>query len=284
MLYDQPTPKNDQRLVASTVYDQTKEYIGVVVKVDRDSEGKLSLLVQSDQTPSGLNLVTISEAAIRRVDLQQKEVYADLTQYPPSSVEVDAMPLWQEQLKVNRSRRKVGEISVRKATDIYTIEVPIRSEKLVIENAETGETLNEVGLSNTRVTQNDGLDISAPPSFQEDTLVQGHLTKLHDAVSFLEAVSQFPKNGFHKSKITMTLGRQQGTETITLTFEWAITALQALNCLSGMVANRCEGIDLELWVGDRERAATYQNWLSRYLRPGNQPASPTARLRDQIRG
>jgi sporulation protein YlmC with PRC-barrel domain len=282
MLIDQSTQNNDQRLVASAVYDQTGEYVGVVVKVNRDDNNQLSLLVQGNQNSTGSDLISIKGASIEKTDLQQKEVYVDLVGYPPSPVEVESLPLWQERIHVGHNRHKVGEISVHKATDVYTIEVPIRSEKLVIENADTGEILTEVGLSHTRVTQKDGSEIS-PALSCEDTLVRGHLTELKDAINFLEAVSQFPKNGFRKSKITMALARQQGTETVVLGFDWATTALQTLTCLSSMIADRCEGIDLEIWVNDGDRAATYQNWLSRYLRPGDKPASQTNRLREQLR-
>jgi hypothetical protein len=172
---------------------------------------------------------------------------------------------------------------VRKATDIYTVEVPVRSEKLVIENADTGETLTEVGLSNSHVTQTNEINEYASSCYKKDTLVRGHLRQLKDATNFLEAMSQFPKNGFRKGKITLTLARHQDTEAVTLLFDCATTALQTLTCLSSMMASRCQGVDLEICVADRDRAATYRSWLSRYLGSGDNQSSQTKRLRNQLR-
>ena len=282
MLFDQSKQNRDQQLVASSVYDQNKDYIGVIVRVNRDSDGQLSLLVRDDQAPAESTLVNIDGAAIQEVNLRQKQVYVDLAQHPPTVVEVDSLPLRQEELTVNRNRQKVGEISVRKTTNVHTVEVPVRSEKLVIENVDTGETLTEVGLSDTHVTQEDGLDVYLPSGHGKNTLVRGHLANLKDAINFLEAVSQFPENGFRQGKVTLTLARHQHTETATLMFDWATTALQTLTCLSNMMANRCEGVDIELLVGNRNRAATYQSWLSRYLRPGDRVPSQTVRLPNQL--
>ena len=209
MLFDQPKPNKDQNVLGSAVYDQNKDYVGVVVKVNRSDNDQLSLLVQGNPTPTGPNLMTVHGASIQKIDLPRRKIVVNLADHAPVSVEVESLPLWQEQVTVNRDRRKVGEISVRKTTDIYTLEVPVRSEKLVLEDADTGETLAEVGLSNTQVTQQEESELSAGLKYAEGTLVRGHLTELTDAINFLEAVSQFPKNGFRKGKITLALTRQK---------------------------------------------------------------------------
>ena len=51
----------------------------------------------------------------------------------PEVVEEKIIPLLEERLLVNRSKRKVGEIIVRKAIETKIIEVPIQSEKLIID-------------------------------------------------------------------------------------------------------------------------------------------------------
>lgn len=255
---------SDQRLVASSVYDQRNVYIGIVVRVNHDVDDQLSLLVQGSEPGAETNQLQIVGAAIQHLDLDQKKVYVNLEQYPPSWVQIEALPLWQERVVVNRNRRKIGEISIRKTTDVYTVEVPVRSEKLIVENIETGEIITEVDLSNTEVTQNDFSGFSSTLTYTEDQVVRGHLTQFRDVINFLEAVNQFPNNSFVKSKVTLTLVQPKRTETITQTFESAQTALQVLLGMANLVATTCKNIYLEVWVSDRERGATYQSWLSRY--------------------
>lgn len=51
----------------------------------------------------------------------------------PEVVEEQTIPLLEERLLVNRNKRKIGEIVVRKQIETRIVEVPIQSEKLVIE-------------------------------------------------------------------------------------------------------------------------------------------------------
>lgn len=257
-------PHTDQHLIASTVYDQQGDYVGIVVSVNRDADGQFSMLVQAGESSTSTNQLRIIGDAIQQVDSGRKKVYVDLQTYPPGRVQIEALPLWQEQVVVNRTRRKSGEISIRKSTDVYTIEVPVRSEKLIIENSETGEILAEVGLSDTQVTQQNFPGLASDVTYDDDQIVRGHLTRFRDVLSFLEAVSQFPNNSFVKSKIQLTVSQSGQSETVTQIFESAGTALRVISSMAGEMASDCREVYLELWVRDLERAATYQNWLSRY--------------------
>ena len=66
MLFDQPKPNKDQNVLGSAVYDQNKDYVGVVVKVNRSDNDQLSLLVQGNPTPTGPNLMTVHGASIQK--------------------------------------------------------------------------------------------------------------------------------------------------------------------------------------------------------------------------
>jgi stress response protein YsnF len=271
-------PHSDQYLIASTVYDQRGDYVGVVVNVYREADGQFSMLVQAGESAAPAEQLRIVKDAIRQVDTSGKKVYVDLEAYPPGLVQIEALPLWQEQVVVNRTRRKAGEISIRKTKDEYTVEVPVRSEKLVVENVETGEILAEIGLSKTQVTQRNFPDVASDTTYSEDQIVRGHLTRFQDALGFLEAVSQFPNNSFIKSKIKLTVSQSERLETVTQTFESAGTALRVLSSMASGVADDCQDIYLELWVRDLERAATYRNWLSRYRQGALNPKSYSSKL------
>jgi stress response protein YsnF len=278
-------PVTDQRLIACTVYDQQNDYVGIVIEVNRVPDNQFSLLVQTGKSQARSGQVRVAGEAIRQIDADQKRIVIDRENYSPTPVQLEAIPLWQEQVVVNRSRQKIGQVSVRKTTDVYTVNVPVRSEKLIVEDVESKEILAQIDLSNTEVIQTDR---SAAPSAPTNTyypLVKGHLSQFRDAVSFLEAINQFPQNGFVKSKIALTLvppkHTDRGLETITHTFESAETALQVLMGLPGGIASRCENVALEIWVRDREHAATYQNWLSRYRQPNSNQKTPFWKLSAQ---
>ena len=271
-------PVDDQRLIACTVYDQQSYYIGTVVKVDRDVNNRLTLLVQGVQSLAESSKFKLVGEAIQHVDVQHKKIYVDLVRYPLSPMQVEALPLWQERLIVNRNRRKVGEISIRKATDVYTVEIPIRSEKLLVEDMQSGAVLAEVALSKTQLTQNNCLDEEAAVTYTDNQVVKGDLTRLQDAISFLEAVSRFPSNSFIKGKVTLLLGQPKSSETITQTFESATTATRVLTSIANTMANQCHDISLEMLVSDSERAEIYRNWLSRYQQSNSKSYSRSPKL------
>jgi stress response protein YsnF len=101
-----------------------------------------SLQSPSDQT----NLTSSSE--MRNVDkiqhsntpslpMEKSEYIANSSKVEsddtPEVVEEQIIPLLEERLLVNRSKRKLGEIIVRKVIETKIIEVPIQSERLIID-------------------------------------------------------------------------------------------------------------------------------------------------------
>lgn len=287
MFSDSPTVPTDQSLVACAVYDQQGCYIGMVVKAYRDVDDQLSLILQGSKSQHQIDKLRVAGESIQHIDVRRKKIYVDLDAYPIGQVEVESLPLWQEQVVVNRTRRKVGEVSIRKVTDTYMVQVPIRSEKLVVEDVETGAVLTHVDLTNTHISQEDLLDGSSNITYTNDQLVKGYLEQLKDAVSFFKAVSQYPNNSFVKGKTILSLLQPQQSqhdrlETVCQTFESASTGLQMLSGLPSAVVDRCQGVSLEVLISDRDQASTYRNWLSRYRQPkqishGSRQRSP-ARL------
>lgn len=274
MAFEEPVSVPDHRLIASAVYDQSGNYQGTVVKVDRVGEGPLSLLIQRADPQSGQAEFRVDGEAIQHVDVDHKIVYIDLDQVGHQTANpsrVEPFPLWQERLVVNRNRRKVGEVSLRKVTETQKIEIPIRSEKLVVESVETGDILAEVGLSNTRITEDELSSGDLSLDYEDNHVVRGHLLKLKDATSFLEAINQFPDNRLKKIRVVLMLLQGSRSETIAQVFDSAKTALEVLAGMPSFIADQCGDVYVEALVNDRERATTYRNWLSRYKQPNLRP-------------
>ena len=66
--------------------------------------------------------------------------------------EIKQIQLLEERLQVDRRKKKIGEVVVRKEVETQIIELPIRREKLVIERiGENTEKLTEVILSEEKI-------------------------------------------------------------------------------------------------------------------------------------
>ena len=68
------------------------------------------------------------------------------------SSEIKQIQLLEERLQVDRRRKKIGEVIVRKEVETQIVELPIRREKLIIERiGENPEKLTEVILSEEKI-------------------------------------------------------------------------------------------------------------------------------------
>ncbi|GEM_PF-1430736 len=270
MAFEEPKSISTQRLIGSAVYSQHGNYIGMMVEVNRETAQEWSFVVQQDKLQSQPSKLRINSKAIQKIDVDCKKVYVNLESHLPHSMGIEALPLWQERLVVNRRRRKVGEVSVRKVVDVHTVEVPIRSERLVIENVADGHILAEVGLSTTHITQDKHPDGAATSADLASPVAEGHLSGFHETIRFLESVNRFPKESCRKLQIALSLQGNQ-PETVIQTFESVQMALEVLISTASVLAHRTSVVRLKIHVDDRQRAETYQGYLSRYAQSSLHP-------------
>jgi len=99
---------------------------------------------------------------------------------------VDAIvPLLEERLKVEYERRKVGEVVVRKRIETRMVQVPVRYEKLVIEQlGEESKTLAEVDLSQGIL---DNIEV---PGVNGKSVVSGEFKSPKTASYVLDAIAK----------------------------------------------------------------------------------------------
>ncbi|WP_407640441.1 DUF2382 domain-containing protein [Aliterella atlantica] len=139
-----------------------------------------------------------------------------------------SIPLLEERLIVDRNKEKVGEVVVRKEIETEIVEVPIRREKLIVEQvgAETKQLASidlgqteipgvELVTSNTATAQTQKI-----VSRGNEIVVEGEFSSAKIASLLLNAIA---------------LERRQG----------------------------CKKIRLEIIVDDNERQQTYQEWVDR---------------------
>lgn len=274
MAFEESKSISTRSLIASAVYDQHQGYVGMVVDVSRETAEDFSLVVQSANRQSQPNKLRVNRLAIRQVDVDGKRIYVDLRDSRPSHLEVEALPLWQERLVVNRRRRKVGEVSVRKVVDVHTVEVPVRSEKLIVENVDNGEVLAEVGLSTPRIIQSENAGSLSSTAAPDSLTVTGYLPGLQETISALESLKgadRSPNYGLKKLNIHLNVLQGNQSETITQTFQSIETAFQIFSNTAGFLNNRCGEVYLELTADDSEQAEAYRDCLSHYAQSANLP-------------
>lgn len=113
------------------------------------------------------------------------------------------IPLLDERVVVARLRRKVGEIVIRKEVETHMVEVPIRREKLIIEQV-SPEYLQiaVVELGQAQVTEFDtqeAVEVTPSPT------VSGEFASANAAIHFLEAIGSESDSGLQKVQLRVVL-------------------------------------------------------------------------------
>ncbi|MBD0334276.1 MAG: DUF2382 domain-containing protein [Cyanobacteria bacterium Co-bin13] len=260
---------SEHQLIGSSVYDRAGYLLGQVVRVQPLSAGDFSLVVQLVGNGRAGTEITIGNNHLKDIDTQKKILHVNLDQQQIIPNAGKSIQLLEERLVVNRTRNKVGEISVRKVIETEIVEVPIRREKLVIEKIGDSEPLVEVGLGETRIQ---GAGISPLPAAatgsqdtaSQDLTTSADLATIRQAINFLEAVVQLPAHRCEKVRVVIFLRRATGVEATAHQFESPETAIQVLSGLETFLFEQCSTVRLELLLNDEAMVQTYQKWFAEY--------------------
>ena len=125
------------------------------------------------KTPTPFNNdLPVDSSSVHSKDLEQKRV-----------VENHSISLLEEKLLVNRSKKKIGEVVIRKETETKMVHIPVRCEKLIIEKAGvTTEHLAEVNLSEEEVN---GVKFSEFDNVNDIYQVQSEFVSLEEVKALL---------------------------------------------------------------------------------------------------
>jgi stress response protein YsnF len=142
-------------------------------------------------------------------------------------LEEEIIRLLGERVFVDRSKRKVGEVIVRKEIETRMVQVPVRREKLIVEQVSPErKQLAEIDLGQEEVTGIDMLENISPGS--EVASLDNQLTVSGE---------------FNSPKIASLL----------------------LNAIALERRHGCKKVRVEIVVEDAERQQTYQQWFNRLL-------------------
>ncbi|MBW4622725.1 MAG: YsnF/AvaK domain-containing protein [Cyanosarcina radialis HA8281-LM2] len=119
---------------------------------------------------------------------------------PSEVVERAAIPLLAERLAVDYHRRKIGEIIVRKEIEVHTIQVPVRREKLIVEQlSPEPKQLASVALPETNY------DLVRSDFDTDRSTVTGEFASAYEASQFLQAIASYPDLSSQKVRVNLVL-------------------------------------------------------------------------------
>jgi stress response protein YsnF len=233
---------NKETLQDLKVYDTQNNLIGNVKHIIRDENNKLQVVFAlpeqekplfrvSRQTVREVNLeedyIIVALNATMRQELQKHshnsfewidneslEDSDDLSQTFDgkadnySNLDEVTIRLLEERLKVEHSSKKVGDVVVRKVIETKTVEVPVRQEKLIVEQVQGDKTENlaEIDLSSSVIK---GAALSDHPADGNEYTVYGEFMTPEAASEILKAISLQRNHGCQKVKIELVVNSSQ---------------------------------------------------------------------------
>lgn len=212
-----------QNLVDYRVLTPQDLMVGRVEEVIVDRNGHLYLAVSRLDAKGDSSLVWLPGQYIQTVEPSQKALYvklshAEIESLPPYSkaeegvatsgatprvAEKHNVSLLEERLVVKRHRQKIGEIVVRKEVETRMVEVPLRSEKLIIERvgSET-QRLAEIELGREEIA---GLDKSLLAAGDGRYPVSAEFSSPQAAAEALAAIARHQQNGSARVRVELVV-------------------------------------------------------------------------------
>lgn len=148
------------------------------------------------------NLLPLETAVNGEAQTQENALRAEI-------LEEKTLRLLEEQLVINRSRRKVGEIVVRKEieTKLVQVQVPVRSEKLIIEQVgDETKQIAEIKLNEGEVRGVEELLAAQQTdsvSSSQGIAARGEFLSLNAASNMLKAIAAQRNHGCTKVRIEL---------------------------------------------------------------------------------
>jgi Domain of unknown function (DUF2382) len=202
----------EERLTGYVVLNADGNPLGTVLSVRTDEQRHLNLVVLplNDSSPEFL----IRTKSIMQIDLAKHEISVtaaeleDLPEYTmenmtPKAVEEDVdqstvIRLLEERLAVDYQRKKVGEVTVRKEIETYYVQVPVRREKLIVEQVSPErKQLFEVDLTQGDI---EGLEFAT-----DSEALQGTFDSPRTVAWLMDAIAHQRQHGCKRIRVEIEL-------------------------------------------------------------------------------
>jgi hypothetical protein len=155
--------------------------------------------------------------------------------------------LLEERLRVELTQRKIGEIVIRKEieTQLVRVQVPVRREKLIVEQVSPAyKLLAEIDLGQ--------------PSISNGAI----LNPTSDSVMF--AISDEANNAVGSNHIPKNLERRMTPPTVYGSTNSLKAASELLQAIASLPSHDCGSVRIEIDLKDPKHQASYQALVDRY--------------------
>ena len=172
-----------------------------------------NVLSHSNPTPPVAIMSNETDADERPMDnLESPETHEDLDGEDLDIVDREIIRLLEERLVINRSKRKIGEVIVRKEIETRMVQVPIHREKLIVEQVgDDPKVLAEIDLGEGQIT---GIDLSEINHHQSSLpTVSAEFTSVQKASKVLHLIESQPRHGCVKVRLEIVLENHELEET-----------------------------------------------------------------------
>ncbi|MEB3278948.1 MAG: DUF2382 domain-containing protein [Lyngbya sp.] len=163
-----------------------------------------------EQHSAYLNQNITEENRIKSVEHSDNEI-EDTTDLGdesfPQTVDSETIRLLAERLEVKHERHKIGEVIVRKQVETEIVEVPIRREKLIVEQVGSSDKpLAEIDLSRGKIQ---GVELEQTNIKPHQVTVQGEFYSLKAAADLLQIIAMEDAHGCAKVRVELVLDDPQ---------------------------------------------------------------------------
>jgi stress response protein YsnF len=164
---------------------------------------------QVDRNPSTNKSEVMSNLTDSEEQMENREIRASEGEL--DIVDREVIRLLEERLVVNRSKRKVGEVIVRKEIETRMVEVPLQREKLIVEQiGEDPKVLAQIDLGEGEIT---GIEAIEKRLDRAEPKVSAEFTSVTKASKMLSSIAAQPRHGCAKVRIELVLEDKQLQET-----------------------------------------------------------------------
>ncbi len=199
--------------------DTEGNIVGKVRDVERNGKGSLNLVISQfhDQQTNEDNLCILNSKYVKKIQLASESLLIETNpQLEPYQLNSDSteevngeakevvdeaiIRLLEERLVVERTKHKVGEVVMRKEVGTRMVEVPVRWEKLIVEQVEPSyKKLAQIDLSQGEVTG----EIASVAT------VEGKFLSPQAASDLLETIAMQTPHGCASIKVEIVLDNPQ---------------------------------------------------------------------------
>ncbi|MCC3453532.1 DUF2382 domain-containing protein [Microcoleus sp. PH2017_08_TRC_O_A] len=201
---------HQKTLFVSIKSDRVDMLPGIVGTAEYEYLGKSSEQLDEVSNSESTNPSTVM-SNLTDADRQNEHLETDEDDENLDIVDREVIRLLEERLVINRSKRKVGEVIVRKEIETRMVQVPIQWEKLIVEQVgDDPKVLAEIDLGEGNIT---GIDLAEIKSDRQEPTVKAEFTSVQKASKILNAIASQPRHGCVKVRLEIVLEDKQLEDT-----------------------------------------------------------------------